>query len=73
MGIKKPLICQAGSAEAFLDSAATGREHYKYIYIIGFVKGYLEAKVFTRTPEAQLSSNRRGQAFLYIFDELAHK
>jgi len=27
MEIKKPLICQAGSAGAFLDSAATGREH----------------------------------------------
>jgi hypothetical protein len=26
MDKKKPLICQAGSAEAFLDSAATGRE-----------------------------------------------
>ncbi|MBF0438169.1 MAG: hypothetical protein HQL93_03515 [Magnetococcales bacterium] len=27
MGIKKPLIRQAGSAEAFAGSAATGREH----------------------------------------------
>ena len=26
MGIKKPLICQAGSAGAFVGSAATGRE-----------------------------------------------
>lgn len=26
MDIKKPLICQAGSAEAFVGSAATGRE-----------------------------------------------
>ena len=25
--IKKPLICQAGSAEAFAGSPATGREH----------------------------------------------
>ena len=29
MGIKKPPICQAGSAEAFVDSTATGREHNK--------------------------------------------
>jgi len=38
MDIKKPLICQAGSAEAFLDSAATGREHFNFIHTIGFVK-----------------------------------
>lgn len=30
MDIKKPLIRQAGSAEAFVDSTATGREHKKY-------------------------------------------
>lgn len=28
MRIKKPLIRQAGSAEAFVGSAATGREHH---------------------------------------------
>jgi len=28
MGIKKPQICQAGSAEALIDSTATGRELY---------------------------------------------
>lgn len=28
--IKKPLICQAGSAEAFAGSLATGREHINY-------------------------------------------
>ncbi len=27
---EKPLICQAGSAEAFAGSSATGREHYDY-------------------------------------------
>lgn len=30
MDIKKPLICQAGSAEAFVDSTATGREQHYY-------------------------------------------
>jgi hypothetical protein len=40
--IKKPLICQAGSAEAFAGSTATGREHFHYIHIIGFVKGKLK-------------------------------
>ena len=30
MDIKKPLICQAGSAEAFVSSTATGREQNKY-------------------------------------------
>ena len=38
MGIKKPLICQAGSAEAFLDSTATGRELLHGSYYIGIVK-----------------------------------
>ena len=33
--IKKPLICQAGSAEAFVGSAAAGREHYKYTSSVG--------------------------------------
>ncbi len=28
--MKKPLICQAGSAEAFAGSSATGREHRNY-------------------------------------------
>lgn len=28
--IKKPLICQAGSAEAFAGSPATGRERLHY-------------------------------------------
>lgn len=27
---EKPLICQAGSAEAFAGSPATGREQYNY-------------------------------------------
>ena len=27
---EKPLICQAGSAEAFAGSSATGREHRNY-------------------------------------------
>jgi len=47
MGIKKPLICQAGSAEAFLDSTATGRECLKYIYIFGNVNIKLTTKVFS--------------------------
>jgi hypothetical protein len=33
MRVKKPLIRQAGSAEAFVDSTATGREHFDYIHI----------------------------------------
>jgi len=28
--MKKPLICQAGSAETFAGSPATGREHHNY-------------------------------------------
>jgi len=46
MGIKKPLICQAGSAEAFLDSAATGRELLHGSYYIGIVKLNLKMNVF---------------------------
>jgi hypothetical protein len=33
MRIKKPLIRQAGSAEAFVGSAAAGREHMYYTLI----------------------------------------
>ena len=44
--IKKPLICQAGSAEAFAGSTATGREHFYSTYLIGFVKGKLKTLVF---------------------------
>ena len=35
MGIKKPLIRQAGSAEAFAGSATTGREHHYNTIFIG--------------------------------------
>ena len=39
MAKKKPLIRQAGSAEAFVDSTATGREHNKvYHMCIGLFK-----------------------------------
>ena len=33
MGIKKPLIRQAGSTVAFVDSTATGREQIEYILL----------------------------------------
>jgi len=36
MVIKKPPICQAGSAEAFVDSTATGRERINLISFIRF-------------------------------------
>ena len=48
MGIKKPLICQAGSAEAFLDSAATGRECLNNSNYIGTVKIKLKMIVFVK-------------------------
>ena len=44
MDIKKPPIYQAGSAEAFVDSTATGRKHSNYAISIGFVKKKLEGK-----------------------------
>ena len=39
---KKPLIRQAGSAEAFLDSTATGREHSYFSFCIGNVNPMVE-------------------------------
>ena len=44
--IKKPLIRQAGSAEAFLNSATTGREHIYYHLFSSFCKGYEKIKCF---------------------------
>ena len=38
MEIKKPLIRQAGSAEAFVGSSATGSEHIKYTTKIDKIK-----------------------------------
>lgn len=40
MGKKKPLIRQAGSAEAFKGSATTGREHKYCITLSMFFKIY---------------------------------
>jgi hypothetical protein len=50
MDIKKPLICQAGSAEAFLDSTATGREQLHDSDYIGIVKIKLEMNLFVTGP-----------------------
>ena len=41
MAIKKPLIRQAGSAEAFLDSATTGREQLNYSERATFCQGII--------------------------------
>jgi hypothetical protein len=39
MAIKKPPICQAGSAETFVGSTATGREHIYSIHFYRFCQG----------------------------------
>ena len=57
MGIKKPLICQAGSAEAFLDSAATGREQLHGSYYIRIVKPNLKIYVFAHWCSSLLAIN----------------
>jgi len=52
MGIKKPLICQAGSAEAFVGSTATGREH---IIVYGYrLVGVKELILFSCRLDAPL-------------------
>ena len=46
--IKKPLIRQAGSAEAFAGSTAAGREHSLYTSAISAIKWESEKKYGTR-------------------------
>jgi hypothetical protein len=43
--MKKPLICQAGSAEAFAGSPATGRELFNYTAYRTSVKLKVDRKV----------------------------
>ena len=47
MGKKKPLIRQAGSAEAFKGSATTGREHKYCITLSMFFKIYRSLSIFS--------------------------
>jgi hypothetical protein len=71
VGIKKPQICQAGSAVTFEDSCTTGAEHSKIFFILPLRSSPFFKNIFLKVDHPSDKSPRGsyhwGGTFKFLF------